>query len=234
MKIILMALFSFLVLFSCSKNSTDSGDDGPSTGTIRDIDGNLYKVFRIGKQWWMAENLKVTKYRNGEWIINVTGSATWSALQGGAYCYYDNNFDNAGIYGHMYNWHALVDPRNIAPEGWHVATDKDWQQLINYLGGEDVAGAKLKSTGTIEDGNGLWSETNEFSTNESGFSALPGGYRSWNGKFGGEGSTAYFWSSTETSSGTAYSYYLINDTSNVYRYDSGVKQAGYSIRCVKN
>ena len=148
MKKLILFLLTLLVLITCNKNSTESEENGIETGTIRDVDGNVYQIVKIGKQWWMTENLKVTKYRNGEWIINVTGSNTWPALTGGAYCYYDNDFNNATFYSNLYNWYAVVDRRNIAPEGWHVPTDDDWQELVDYLGGEVIAGGKMKSTGT--------------------------------------------------------------------------------------
>lgn len=230
----ILFIFGVLLALSCSEKSTESGEDENMTGTIRDVEGNVYQIVRIGNQWWMAENLKTTKYRNGEWIINVTGSKTWPHLTTGAYCFYNNSFELSRIYGNLYNWEAVHDRRNLAPEGWHVPTDDDWQELVEYLGGDAQAGGKMKSIGTVEGGDGLWAQPNEGATNECGFSALPGGYRSWNGHFGGKGNSSYFWSSTETSSGTAYSRYLLNDTSKVYRYDSSAKQAGYSIRCVKD
>lgn len=229
-------LFSLalLVLISCSKNTTESEEDEGKTGTIKDVEGNVYQVIKIGSQWWMAENLKVTQYRNGEWIINVTGSKTWPALTTGAFCNYDNDFNNKAIYGNLYNWHAVTDGRNIAPVGWHVPTDDEWQTLIDYLGGNTLAGGKMKTTGTIEAGDGLWSEPNEGATNESGFSALPGGYRLGQGTFDGLGSTPYFWSSTESGDSTAWRCYLNSGNSDASCEDSGWKQAGYSIRCIRD
>jgi len=227
-------LFAVLVFISCSKNPTEPNENETKTGTIRDIDGNVYQVVRIGKQCWMAENLKVTKYRNGEWIINVASPDSWSDLSIGAYCNYDNNFDNTSIYGNLYNWYAVRDKRNIAPDGWHVPTDSEWQELVDYLGGDTQAGEKMKSIGMDDNSDDPWDEPNEGATNESGFSALPGGYRSSNGIFDGEGSSSYFWFSTETSSSTAYGRYLYYDKSNVFSYDSSEQKAGYSIRCVKD
>jgi len=229
-------LFSLalLVLFSCSKNTTESEEDEGKTGTIRDVEGNVYQVVKIGSQWWMAENLKVTQYRTGEWIINVTGSKTWPQLTTGAYCYYDNNFSNAGIYGNLYNWRAVNDSRNIAPVGWHVSTDADWQKLVDYLGGNTLAGGKMKSMGTINAGDGLWYEPNEGATNESLFSALPGGYRNNDGTFDGVSGTPYFWSSTESGDSTAWHRNLFSDNTEVYRQDNKGKAAGFSIRCVRD
>lgn len=150
----------------------------PETGTLTDIDDNVYKTVKIGDQWWLAENLKVTHYRNGEAIPNVTDGTQWSNLITGAYCAYNNDNGNISTYGLLYNWFAVDDNRNIAPAGWHVPTDEEWKQLEMYLGisptrvndtnnrGTDE-GNKLKSTnGWHNGGNG---------TNVSGFSALPGG-----------------------------------------------------------
>ncbi len=235
MKKQLVYFLALIVLITCSENPTESNNNEVETGTIRDVEGHVYKVVKIGKQWWMAENLRATQYRNRDWIINVTGSNSWSENHStGAYCNYDNDYNNAATYGMLYNWYTVVDGRNIAPPGWHVPTDEDWQKLENYLGKNTIAGGKMKSTGTVQAGDGLWEEPNNGATNESGFTALPGGYRSWNGEFGGLGYSSYFWSSTETSSGTAYSRYMFNDSSNVHNYDSSVKQAGFSIRCVKD
>jgi len=146
--------------------------EAPETGSVTDIDGNVYQTVKIGNQWWMMENLKVTSYRNGEAIPNVTDTTEWYNLTTGAYCYYDNDAYNTTIYGRLYNWYSINDSRSIAPTGWHVPTDEEWTTVINYLGGESVAGGKLKENGTTH-----WTSPNNGATNESGFSALPGGYR---------------------------------------------------------
>ena len=115
-------------------------DNKPETGTVTDIDGNTYVTVKIGEQWWMAENLKVTHYRNGDSIPNITADIQWAALDTGAWCSYDNNPDNVNHYGRLYNWYAVTDSRNIAPAGWHVATNDEWIALITILGGEITAG----------------------------------------------------------------------------------------------
>jgi len=198
-----------------------------TTGTVTDYDSNVYKTVKIGDQWWMAENLKVTHYRNGDPIPNVTDATEWNALTTGAYCNYDNNSSNAEIYGRLYNWYAVTDS-NIAPEGWHVPSDAEWETLVNYLGGGSVAGGKLKETGTTH-----WNSPNEGATNESGFAALPGGYRTSDGYFGDLGNYAHFWSSTENGSNTAWTRELYYYTARVYRYDAG-KRFGYSVRLVRD
>ncbi|MCD4693727.1 MAG: hypothetical protein K8R79_12490, partial [Calditrichales bacterium] len=154
--------------------------------TVTDIDGNVYKTVKIGSQVWMAENLKVTHYRNGDLIPNVAGKSEWKNLGIGACCNYDNN---AAAYGLLYNWYAVNDSRNIAPAGWHVPAEKEWQTLIDYLGGEAVAGGKMKERGTAH-----WKRPNTGATNSSGFSALSSCYRNDKGTFYGIGNEADYWS----------------------------------------
>ncbi|HUV29537.1 MAG TPA: fibrobacter succinogenes major paralogous domain-containing protein [Acidobacteriota bacterium] len=211
-----------------------------SSGTVTDIDGNVYQTVTIGTQVWMAENLKVTHYRNGDQIPNVTDGSTWSGLSTGAYCEYDNNPVNVATYGRLYNWYAVDDSRNIAPAGWHVPTDEEWKQLEMYLGmsqaeadafgwrGTDE-GDKLKEAGTSH-----WISPNAGATNESGFTALPGGYRSWNGTFSNLGSSAYIWSSTEYSFSYAWTRGLNYGGSQVLRNVNYSRHHGFSVRFVRD
>jgi len=196
------------------------------TDTVTDIDGNTYLVIKIGEQWWMAENLKVTRYRNGDPIPNVTDKSAWAVLTTGACCSYENDPANAETYGHLYNWYAVNDSRGLAPEGWHIPGDAEWQTLVDHLGGESVAGGKLKETAG-------WSSPNRGATNESGFSALPGGYRYGNGGFLAAGLTAHFWSSTENSRYSAWLRTLDVNHSEVYR-NYNYKRYGFSVRCVRD
>lgn len=195
---------------------------------VFDIDGNIYKKIQVGGQCWLAENLKVTHYRNGDPIPNVTDATEWNALTTGAYCNSDNNSSNAEIYGRLYNWYAVTDSRNIAPEGWHVPSDAEWQTLVDYLGGSGVAGGKLKEAGTTH-----WASPNEGATNESGFTALPGGSRYYDGNFYDLGLNAYFWSSTESSSNYAWYRLLSYYYAYVLRSNSS-KQDGFSVRLVRD
>ena len=184
------------------------------TGTMTNIDGNVYETVKLGNQWWMAANLKVTHYSNGDDIQHVTNNTDWTGLMTGAYCNYDNNSDNADTYGSLYNWYAVNDSRNIAPEGWHVPTDEDWTELIMYL---DMRKSLANST---------------YTNSENGFFVLPSGYRtSSNGSFAGLGSSAYFWSSTENNNSESWSrrFYLL--FSKVYR-ESYDKRSGFSVRLV--
>ena len=195
-----------------------------------DIDGNSYQTVKSGSQWWMSENLKVTHYRNGDAIQHIIDNTIWENLITGAYCYYANLEDNATTYGNLYNWHTIEDNRNIAPEGWHVPNDSDWQTLIDYLGGAGVAGGKMKEAGTAH-----WNSPNTGATNESGFTALPGGYRNYSngGNYENMGSRGYFWSSTEIDIYNARSQFLYYYYSEVLR-DGDNKGFGFSIRCVKD
>ena len=208
---------------------TITGDYGNMVQKITDIDGNVYNTIVIGTKVWMAENLKVTRYRNGVAIPNVTDATEWSNLTTGAYCNYGNNTGKAATYGRLYNWYAVNDSRNIAPEGWHVPSKAEWQTLVDYLGGYDITGGKMKETGTEH-----WSRPNRGSTNESGFSALPGGFRSSIGNFISMGTNAFFWSSTESSSNTAWYQSLYCHYLGVYHYDNGRNRIGLSVRCVRN
>ena len=195
--------------------------------TITDYDGNVYDVIAIGTQVWMKQNLNTSRYNNGTAIPNITDNATWTGLSTGARCYYNNDSASyASTYGALYNWYA-VNTGNLCPTGWHVPTDAEWTTLTTYLGGESVAGVKLKATT-------LWNSNspNTGATNSSGFTALPGGYRNYLGPSLDVGDTGYWWSST---GGSAYawircmSYYF----GNVYRYDYYMYN-GFSVRCLKD
>ena len=198
-------------------------------GSMTDQDGNVYKTVTIGTQTWMAENLRTTTYNDGTAIPNVTDDDEWGSSTTGAYCNYNNNTseDTIATYGRLYNWYA-VNTGKLAPTGWHVPTDAEWKELTDYLGGEDVAGGKLKETGTTH-----WYIPNEGATNETGFTALPGGYRYLDGSFYFIGRYGYWWSATEYNTDNAWyrtMYYL---PSNVGRYYPS-KELGFSVRCVRD
>ncbi len=198
-----------------------------TASTVTDIDGNIYQTVTIGTQVWMAENLRVTHYRNGDPIPSVTDNSVWASLATGAYCEYNNDPANVAIYGRIYNWYAVNDSRNMAPEGWHIPTDADWQVLSDYLGGDAIAGGKMKEAGTAH-----WLEPNTGATNESGFTALPGGWRSPYYYY--MGSWAFFWSSTEANSNHAWLRDLHYNTTELFRGEYGEKSDGFSIRCVRD
>jgi uncharacterized protein (TIGR02145 family) len=215
------------ISLSCSKDKPTESNY-PITETITDIDGNVYKTVKIGDQLWMAENLKVTHYRNGDAIPNVTVNAPWQGLTTGAYCEYNNDGNNVATYGRLYNWFAVTDIRKIVPAGWHAPTNAEWQTLINYLGGDSIAGGKMKEVGTA-----YWQSPNTGATDESGFSGMPGGYRIYSGSYSSMGYNAHFWSSMENYSGRAFYRILYYSNSKVY-HNYNYKQDGYSVRCVKD
>ncbi len=210
-----------------------------SNRTVTDIDGNVYRTVKIGDQVWLAENLKVTHYRNGEAIPNVTDSTTWGTIGYGAYRDYNNDTTLVTTYGRLYNWRAVNDPRNLAPEGWHVASDDDWKQLEMFLGmsreeadkeryhGTDEGG-KLKESGTDH-----WQEYNVGATNEFGLTVLPGGCCLADGYTDYLGGSAYFWTSTEYDSSRAWNRYFYHNCADMFRGGSD-KRKGYSVRCVKD
>jgi uncharacterized protein (TIGR02145 family) len=198
------------------------------TDTVSDIDGNIYETVIIGTQWWMAENLKVTKYRNGEDIPKVTDGPTWAGLSTGAYCEYGNDTGNVATYGRLYNWFAIDDSRKIAPTGWHVPTESEIQALYNYLGGKLVAGGKLKEIGTTH-----WVSPNDGATNETGFTGLPGGARDSDGSFIYLYNYGDFWSATEYDVPRAWLLSLWTGYEGLYDYGYS-KLTGCAVRCVKD
>lgn len=182
----------------------------------------------IGTQEWTNCNLDVTTYANGDTIPQVTDPTAWAALTTGAWCYYDNNSANGTTYGKMYNWYAVTDPRGLAPTGYHIPTLVEFDTLITFLGGETVAGGKLKETGLCN-----WLTPNTGATNESSFTGLPGGYRDNNGVFGEISNYGLWWSSVETV--TAFANYLLlgYNNSNAFIYVNS-KTFGFSVRLIKD
>jgi uncharacterized protein (TIGR02145 family) len=207
-------------------------------GTITDVENNVYNTVKIGTQVWMSENLKTTKYNDGTTIPNVTDNTAWAALTTGAYSDYSNTPGNSTTYGRLYNWYAVDNNattkvasnggKNVCPTGWHIPTDAEWTTLTTYLGGEAVAGGKLKETGLTH-----WITPNTGATNETGFTALPGGYRGYGGSYDDVGNYGYWWSSTEYATTYAWNRTMNYDGADVYRAGSN-KQYGFSVRCVRD
>jgi uncharacterized protein (TIGR02145 family) len=225
-----MCLLFVVVGLSCKKSTTN-------TNTVKDMDGNVYKTVKIGNQTWMAENLRTTKYRNGDPIPLITDAGAWSNLGSGAY--HGPFFADKLEYGNFYNWFAVSDPRNIAPEGWHVATDAEFTELASFLGGNAIAGNKLKETGTTH-----WKDPNT-GTNESGFTALGNGIvNATDGNIASAWVLTTFtvWANT-LAPGTSYPilYAIGNDMPNFTKYVSNnilgasePKRHGCAVRCVKD
>lgn len=196
-----------------------------SYGSVEDIDGNTYKTIDIGSQTWMAENLRTTSLNNGSAIPLIESASEWKELDTLAYSWFQTD---SAVYGTLYNWYA-VNTELLCPVGWSVPTDDDWNTLVDYLGGEESAGKLLK-----EGGSRHWLYTNPDITNESGFTALPGGYRNNYGTFGSLYSSGYFWTSTQgDASNTAFYRSMYYGYSNVDKGISSYK-TGFSVRCIKD
>jgi uncharacterized protein (TIGR02145 family) len=197
-----------------------------SVGQVIDSDGNIYPTVVIGNQEWIAANLRVTHFRNGESIPKVTTTAAWAAMTTAAYCWYSNDSVANGVYGILYNWFTVNDSRLLCPDGWHVATNTEWNTLATYLGGATVAGGTMKRAM-------LWNSPNTGATNSSGFSGLPGGWRSGAGNFSYLGSDGYFWTATQFSGTGSYTWYLEYDDAEVHSSQAS-KVLGHSVRCIKD
>ncbi len=203
-----------------------------------DADGYVYKTVVIGNQEWFVENLRTSKYNDGTPIPNITSNDEWSTLSTGAWCYYDNNESYNVKYGKLYNWYAVSPTKNgnknVCPTGWHVPSDLEWTVLTDYLGGQSVAGIKMKEVGTKN-----WNSPNTGATNESGFTGLPGGVRYGNGSYYAIGYYGYWWSSTEIKTSYARSHDLARsrdlDYNNVSAVNSNFyKDYGFSVRCLRD
>jgi len=223
LKIIKYSLFGMLLLSASVFHGCEKESKLPVDG-----DGNVYDTVRIGTQTWLAEDLKTTKYNNGVSIPLVTDDTQWASMSSAAFCWYGNNPDLKENYGALYNWYA-ARVSFLCPLGYRVPTNEDWITLIDYLGGEEIAGDKLKATGSQ-----FW-HSGSYATNESGFTAMPGGERNSNdGTFNGIRSGGRWWS-TYSWSYDNYAYLLRID----YKYSSAniavwFKKAGFSVRCVKD
>ncbi len=181
-------------------------------GTFTDPrDGKVYQTVTIGNQEWMAENLAYEPSSGNYWA-------------------YDNNNSNVETYGYLYDWETACD---VCPDGWHLPTDAEWTELTDYLGGSSVAGGKLKATGTIEAGTGLWVDPNTGATNETGFTALPSGFHAPDGTFGHLSRFGYYWTSTEYDAGLALFRSLLYEAGELGR-DYDEEELGFSVRCLKD
>jgi uncharacterized protein (TIGR02145 family) len=226
-----------------------SGCEKKEDNLITDIDGNKYHTVTIGNQIWMVENLRTTRYSNGDTILEVIDPNQWSKLTIAACCYYHDYaylilqnhdiYQTIQTYGRLYNWYAVTDNRKIAPMGWHVATVDDWNTLINYAGGKDVAAGKLKEIGTKH-----WGTPDDKATNDYGFTALPGGICDIWGAFRDITSHGYWWTTSESDEKNAYTflnYCFMGGVGWNQSLNSGLlgpqaysKKSGLSVRCVKD
>jgi uncharacterized protein (TIGR02145 family) len=223
-------LFCLTLVISCRK--PESGNLFSEDDPVSDYEGNSYKTVKIGTQIWMAENLRTTRYSNGDEIPEVAADANWAGLSTGAYCWYDNDVANKTRFGALYNWFSVQDSRNIAPSGWHIPTDAEWTILETYLGGGSVAGGKMKSPA-------IWQSPNTGGDNRSGFAAFPGGYR--NGVYGTYeqmNMLTYWWSATEsdiTIMGIGHAWFRVLSNTNTALSRATINdRSGFSIRCIKD
>jgi len=189
-----------------------------------------YSEIIIGSQVWAIENLNTSTYRNGDTIPQVTDQTDWDNLTTGAWCWYSNSSANGITYGKLYNWYAVNDLRGLAPVGWHIPTLSEFQTLTTFLGGTTVAGGKMKSTGDVTVGDGLWTSPNTGATNSSNFTALPAGIRI--GSFSSIESIARFWTSIE--SGSNANFLELNNYNDDVVYTTSLKRYGYSVRLIKD
>jgi uncharacterized protein (TIGR02145 family) len=217
-------------------NSGSGTGNSKKYGTVKDIDGNIYKTIQIGTQIWMIQNLRVSRYNNGDSVKNILDNEDWRNATVGALCSIGNSSFLATVYGKLYNWFSINDPRGIAPKGWRVPTLTDYQILINYLGSSDYAGAALKEVSL------LWTQPN-VATNNSGFSARPAGirdsYYGWFSAFYKLNESALFWTSSPVTPTDAFFMLLSYNTpvaelSNSSITTNGNMKTGASIRCIKN
>ena len=224
--------FVLVLTNSCKKEDSNNNNivynQNLTYGTVTDVEGNIYKTITIGTQTWMAENLKVTHYRNGKPIQNITIDTIWYKLTTGAYCDYEYNGSNSIIYGKLYNCYAVQDSQNIAPIGWHIPTSTDWITLQDYLGGQSFGGGKLKEISTKH-----WKSPNSGASNESGFTALPGGRR--DKTFNNIGSDGYWWSSSNIPpKNTNATFMTVTNQIPWLMISCDVKSSGFSVRCIKD
>ena len=213
-KSLLLIFISLTAVLKSKAQSTGSG--------LMDIEGNTYKSILLGKQEWMMDNLKVTKYRNGQSIPHIQDSIVWNAWKNGAYVFYKNDTKH----GILYNWMAVNDSRGVCPTGWHVPSSFEWDTLAKFLGGNEVAGGKMKT-------KLHWETPNTSATNESSFHALPKGMYGVNGSFNNIGKNAYWWSSSEHGVSSAWGREIGFNESALFA-GHGDKRDGLSVRCIKD
>ena len=234
----LIVLLPLLLLIGSCKPDKNTVTVAQETGTVTDVEGNNYKTIKIGNQWWMSENLKTKKFRNGNAIPDVTDDSLWQNYSA-ACCLYQNDPTAPGL---LYNWFAVTDSQNVAPAGWHIPTDDEWKELERYIGMTEGAEEKSGWRGTNEADKLKaaapigWTQFEEvWGTDAVGFTALAGSCRGMNGEWGSPGlfATGFWWTASNYSITEAWYRYLDYKKSTVFR-SSCSKNYGYSIRCVKD
>ncbi len=233
--------FALAIFLCCSMGFLGCSDEEEADDIVVDVDGNSYTTVTIGSQTWFAQNLRTSSYANGDPIPHVPDSADWNDLTTEGFCWYDNDAQNDVPYGKLYNWYVIADSRNACPTGWHVPTNDEWEELIDFLGGAEVAGGKLKTTGTLAGGSGLWLGPNAEATDEVGFNAVPAGYRLYDAEMVGypdfdqKGWNTIWWTSTENTqvASNGISVGLSSHFGEIYPGNwQNDKGKGASVRCV--
>lgn len=216
-----------LVIYNITTNSleirTSTAWVALSTSSV-----DALPTIQIGIQKWMSKNLDVAFYRNGDPIPQVTDPTAWAGLTTGAWCYYNNDPIQSNKYGKLYNWYAVNDPRGLAPQGWHIASDAEWTTLETTLGGSSVAGGKMKEPGTLN-----WTTPNTGADNSSGWAGLPGGNRNSSGTFFKVTFNGYWWSATENDTANAWFRLLFYTNGALSRFTTN-KRSGFSVRCLRD
>jgi uncharacterized protein (TIGR02145 family) len=218
-----------------------------SPETITDVDGNVYQCVKIGNQLWMKENLKVGHYRNGDTIFGDPTDSLWAKTTSGWFAVYQNDPKNEQIFGKLYNWFAVNDPRGLCPVGWHIPSDEEYKVLDLHLGmplnmhtksgkrgGKENVAGKLKAKGNLKDGTGYWSRFDKDANNESGFSGLPGGHRKHLGEFAYLGEFGAWWTSTNVIKLPGHAWYRLLDFNRRAYRDITPHDFGLSVRCLKD
>jgi uncharacterized protein (TIGR02145 family) len=215
---------------SCGPQQTAKPPPVPHpTGSVTDVEGNVYPTIKIGQQEWMVENLKTTTYNDGTSIPNVTDMTTWANLSSDAYSWSGNDVANKDVYGALYNWWA-VNTKKLCPTGWSIPSSDNWGPLVTSAGGKGVAGGRMKETGTA-----LWQAPNAGATNESGFSARPAGSRYLDGGFVYKGEFAFWWCSDQkllSLPATAW-FWEVSSTNTASVGGESQLPMGYSVRCMR-
>ncbi len=230
MKKIIISLTVIAAVAACQKNAAPASlltQNITPSAADKISDGKEIAFVKIGTQKWMAANLDVTHYQNGDKIPEVKGKRAWENLTTGAWCWYNDDSATGAVYGRLYNWYAVNDPRGLAPEGWHIPAKAEWNKLLTYLGGESVAGGALKETGTAN-----WHKPNTDATDTSGFTALPGGECDF-GNFKYLHSEGLWWTTTPKNAGTSYCYFMNNTSGSADKFSLSIK-TGLSVRCIKD
>jgi len=225
-----LAVLAVALLPACGGCEPKAPAMAMPTGTVTDVEGNVYPTIKIGQQEWMVENLKTVTYNDGTPIPNVTDMSAWANLTADAYSWYDNDISSKDVYGALYNWYA-VNTKKLCPTGWAMPSSDTWGALANSLGGKTVSGGRMKEAGTAR-----WQAPNAGATNQSGFSARPAGARYLDGSFIYRGQFAFWWCSDAkllSLPATAWFWDVTNNTT-----DSGGAQSqypfGYSVRCMRS